>query len=169
MSNTSKADLCAEIRKLCAEKGVSVPEGLDELKQLPLFDELEKLTGVKDPRRPGAGGAVRASTPPAAAPKAEEPKAEEPKAEEPKAEEPKADEPKADEPKADEPKADEPEAKRPARFSASGRYLVAEGRCVSCLPGMIGAFQEIRALDLGDGEEGLDRLWAEGAIVAAKR
>jgi hypothetical protein len=167
MSNTSKADLCAEIRKLCAEKGVSVPEGLDELKQLPLFDELEKLTGVKDPRRPGAGGAVRASTPPAAAPKVEEPKVEEPKAKEAEADEAdEADEAEAEEAEAE---ADEPKAERAARFSASGRYLVAEGRCVSCLPGMIGAFQEIRALDLGDGEEGLDRLWAEGAIVAAKR
>jgi hypothetical protein len=153
MSNTSKADLCAEIRKLCAEKGVAVPEGLDELKQLPLFDALEKLTGIRDPRRPGgAGGAVRVSTPPAAAAPEPEP-------------EPKADEPK---PTADEVKPDEP-AKAGARVSASGRYIVAAGHSVSCLPGLIGAFQEIRAIDLGDGEEGLDRLWSDGTIVAAKR
>jgi hypothetical protein len=180
MSNTSKADLCAEIAAVCKEQGKPLPEGLETLKQLPLFDLLEELTGKKDPRRPNAG-VVRTSSPPPARVSEAPPAPPVAPAPAPAAgDEPPAseadkggteDEAPAAPPPA--PPAPPPElaapAPRAARSSATGRYIVAEGKVVHCLKGPIGAFQEIRAMDLSNGEEGLDALFADGTIVAAKR
>lgn len=148
MSNTSKEVLREEIAKLSKEKGVDLPEGLDDLKQLALFDALEALTGEKDSRRPvGLGaGAVRASSPPGAPAPEAAAAASEAVIE-----------------------VEEIKSVKGKSFSASGRYIVAEGLVVHCLKGPVGAFQEIRDIDLGDGEAELDALFAAGTIVAAKR
>jgi hypothetical protein len=161
MSNTSKETLRAEIAKLCAEKGKALPEGLDEMKQIACFDALEALTGVKDQRRPSGppAGAVRANSeapPAAAAPAAAAPGlALEPA-------------PAAD---PDSPKSEpEPEAAAPAPAAEQPqRFRVAEGRMIVCVPGPLGAFQEIRAIDLAGGQEELDGLLAAGAVEPVKR
>lgn len=159
MSNTSKESLRAEIAKLCADQGKALPEGLDELK-------LEALTGVKDPRRPGgpAAGAVRANSEPPAAPAAStEPAAPAAPTEPPPGPSSGDDEPSPSDPPKSEPAVEKPEAEKPKRFR------VAEGRMVVCVPGKIGAFQEIRALDLAGGQEELDALLEDGTVEPVKR
>ena len=81
---------------------------------------------------------------------------EEPKAEEPKAEEPKAEEPKAEEPKAEEPKAEEPKASGP---------VVAPGKSLITLKGVIGEGKPIKPSDLGGGEKTFRELKKSGYIV----
>ncbi len=149
----TKAELFAEIEKLAAELGKPVPEGLTNVQQH--FDALEALTGKPDPRRPPkpGAGAVRASEPPVSS----------------------APPPPAPPEKDEEEKGPPPEAERepapevpPVKVSPSGRWRVAEGKLVVCAAGKVGAFQEIRAVDVG-GQEALDELIASGTVVPVKR
>ena len=180
MSDISKAELRDEIAELCESQDKPLPDNFERLNLVSLFNAFEDLAGSPHPKRPVPGvGAVRASSAPPAPPADEAPaavvEAPAPVVEEPSApvvEEPSA--PVVEEPSAPAPAFafdDPPAAPAPkgARVSASGRYIVAEGHMVVCKKGKIGAFQEIRALDLADGEEGLDALFADGSVVAAKR
>lgn len=167
----TKAELRAELEALYAKEGKPVPEGLTNVQQH--FDALEALTGKPDPRRPpkvAGGGAVRASEPPVA-PAAPAAPAEALTSDPPapaELEAAKADDEAAkgdDETAA--PAAPEPAPER-AKVSPSGRWIVAEGLTVTCAAGKVGAFQEIRAIDVG-GQEALDELIELGTVVPAKR
>jgi len=178
----SKVELRQEIETLCAERGVSIPEGIDRMNFAALTAALAGLQqdagGGAPPEVPAAGAPppglskveVEAPPPVVATPAAnvvetplpwEPPPA--PEAVKP-AEPPPVPTPAA--PPA--PPSAAPPAAPAAGEPATGpmRYFVARGQCLqNTRKGKIGAFSQVKAKDLPGGEADLEELFRHGMLT----
>lgn len=152
----SNKDLCADIVTLCAERGVAVPDGLDQLKNPKL---LEILEGLRQQGSAGGGsvlpgGVVEAAVRPLVAPSP-------PDGADSSAEPPVVTTPVVA------PVSTPTPAPVPQKAPTGAQgYYVAEGKTVSPGTGreVLGAFQQVHASDFVDGQESLDRFLAAGYL-----
>jgi hypothetical protein len=172
---TSKIELRQEIETLCAERGVSVPDGLQGMNFVTLQATLEQLkAGGGSPPAPAATppeggqppGLTKVEAPPAldgdvstepgGAPPPEVPPEVPPDAP-----------PAPDAGAADGSPPPGPPPSPPAPpTSGPWRYFVAQGRMLSnTLKGKIGAFDLVKAKDLPGGEEALEALFEQGLLT----
>ncbi len=163
----SNKELMADITTLCNERGVAVPDGLDQFKNQKLVDLLDGLR-----REPSAvpgnlpGPVIETALRPLVAP-TPPPEGSDPAGEGGDAGGDNGASGASMSPVA--PVASTPApspAPRPAEPTGAPGYYVAEGKTVSPGTGRdtLGAFEQVYARDFGDGQASLDRLLSDGYI-----
>ena len=154
-SNKSNKDLKAEIVALCAERDVTIPTDLDDLKNDKLSDVLDGLKAAAPPATETATRPLVAPSPPDGAPP--------PGGPDPVVTAPPVISTDLAPPAAATPL---PASSRPSEPTGNPGYFVAEGKTVNPGTGReaLGAFEQVYARDFGDGQDSLDRLLAAGYL-----